>query len=225
LPARSARQLAALGDVIDLRFAQRLHAQDQRVARVYFPISGYVSLIAERDGSALEVMVVGREGVVGCDPAMGVPRSATTALVQAEGQALCIRTAAFVGEVQRNQQLRAAVQRYTVFMVSSVATSATCINGHLLPARLARWLLMAHDRVRSRDLLFTHEFLSTMLGVRRVGVTNAATELQRQGIIGYHRGVVSILDRAELLKAACSCYAADRTAYARIMKTRATKSS
>jgi len=217
LPARDARYLATLGGVEILQFEEELHEQNETVSRVYFPYSGCVSLIAESGGSRLEVMLVGFEGVVGAHTAMGVSRAPSAALVQGQGEALCIEVGAFAAAVRRNERLRTAIQRYTVLTGRSMATSAACINGHLLPARLARWLLMAQDRARSPELQLTQEFLSVMLGVRRVGVTNAATDLHRRGIIDYSRGALTIVDRDALEQASCGCYAGDRDAYAMIM--------
>jgi hypothetical protein len=120
--------------------------------------------------------------------------------------------------MRRSGALHAVLLAYTDAMLQQIAITCACLNEHLLDARVARRLLMTHDRAHGADFHVTHEFLAAVLGVRRVGVTNAATNLQRRGLIRYSRGEVSVLDRRGLESAACSCYAASRRSYARAMK-------
>jgi CRP-like cAMP-binding protein len=117
----------------------------------------------------------------------------------------------------QSKPLRRRVSRYIDVLMTQMAASAACVRFHLIGPRLARWLLMTHDRARSDGFRVTHEFLSYMLGVRRVGVTTAALELQRRGLIEYHRGELKVLDRRGLEAAACSCYASDHDAYAQLI--------
>jgi CRP-like cAMP-binding protein len=133
--------------------------------------------------------------------------------VQGAGTTWRVPAAAFRRELSRSRALRMSLHRYVYVLMAQLATSAACTRFHNVEPRLARWLLMTQDRVRSDNFHLTHEFLAHMLGVRRVGITGAASDLQRQGLIRYRRGDISVLDRMGLEVAACSCYAADRRAY------------
>jgi CRP-like cAMP-binding protein len=166
------------------------------------------------DGEAgLEVGMVGREGMLGAGLVLGVGAMPFHAVVQGAGTARRIRAAPFQRELGRSRSLRRTVSRYLYVLIAQLATSSACTRFHAVGPRLARWLLMSQDRAHSGTFHLTHEFLAGMLGVRRVGITCAAGELQRRGVIAYHRGNITVLDRAGLEAAACGCYAADRVAY------------
>ena len=158
--------------------------------------------------------MVGREGMVGAQLALGVAVTPLRALVQGEGTARRVSAAAFRREVARSTTLQAGLNRYLYVLMTQLAASAACLRFHLISPRLARWLLMSHDHAQADKFRVTHEFLAYMLGVRRVGVTQAAGALQDSGLIRYHRGELTVLNRKGLEAAACSCYAADRKAYA-----------
>src|SRR5205814_8288049 len=151
--------------------------------------------------------LVGREGMVGMSLALGMEECAVRALVQGSGTALRMKAAAFREELARSSPLQREVYRYAYAKLVQARQSAACNRFHEVEPRLARWLLMTRDRVRSDHFHLTHEFLADMLGVRRAGVTNAATSLQRRKLIRYRRGNISILDRAGLAAASCPCYA------------------
>lgn len=178
---------------------------------VYFPNDCMVSLLAVAErGSALEVGLVGAEGMVGVALALGISKSPVKALVQGAGSAMRMGAAPFGRELERNRPLRRAVDRCAYVAMATAMQIAACNNQHLLEARLARWLLMTRDRVAADRFRFTQEFIALMLGVRRAGVNAAAGALQRRNLIRYSRGTMQILDRKRLLEAACSCYEAIR---------------
>lgn len=185
---------------------------------VYFPVDGFVSLLTPvADGSLLEVGLVGREGMLGAPLALGVSKSPWRALVQGQGAVWRIGAAAFRAELRASPALQRSLHRYLHVVMTQLATSIGCQRFHRIGSRLARWLLMTHDRAHADRFVVTHEFLAFMLGVRRVGITTAAAALQRRGLIAYARGNLEVLDRAGLEATACGCYAADLRAYRELL--------
>jgi CRP-like cAMP-binding protein len=183
---------------------------------VYFPVSGYVSMLAAVDGTpALEVGMVGSEGMVGAHVALGVTTVSGQALVQGSGTAMRAPVQAFQAVLDEAPALRSCLGRYLYVRMEQLAGIAPCLRFHVIEKRLARWLLMTHDRSQDSAFMVKQEFLSYMLGVRRAGITEAAMSLQSLGLISYSRGTMTVLDRAGLEAEACACYVADRASYAK----------
>jgi CRP-like cAMP-binding protein len=192
---------------VDLVFGDVLCEPGEPIQDVYFPSRSLVSLLTLVEGHlALEVGMVGREGMVGIPLALGADVSPVRALVQGAGPALKMTAARFRAELRASPPLQRELNHYVHAMMAQISQTAGCNRFHVVEARLARWLLMTRDRVRSGQFRMTHDFLSHMLGVRRVGVTEAASALQRQKLIEYSRGNIRILDDRGLEAACCSCY-------------------
>ena len=209
LPRKAYLKLLPGLSPVTLAFGDVLYEPGRPMQEVYFPSACLVSLLTVVEGHlALEVGMVGREGMVGIPLALGVELSPMRALVQGGGPALRMSKARFLTELRRSPPLRRGVDRYISALMAQITQTAACNRFHVVEGRLARWLLMTRDRVRSGEFRMTQEFLSTMLGVRRVGVTEAASGLQRRKLIEYSRGSIKILDHRGLEAAACSCYVA-----------------
>jgi CRP-like cAMP-binding protein len=218
LPRLEMRRLLDGCEPVELILSDVLCEPGELTRHAYFPTGGFVSLVTHLDGKAgLEVGMIGSEGMLGAQLALGVTTVPLHGLVQGAGAAWRIGRTAFARELAQSAPLRRVLQRYVFVLMGQLASSAGCLRYHLIGPRLARWLLMTQDRAHSPTFRVTHEFLALMLGVRRVGVTLAAHALQRQGLIAYRRGDVTVLDRAGLEAAACSCYATDRQGYARLL--------
>jgi CRP-like cAMP-binding protein len=214
LPRRERVSLLAACETAQLERGTVLCKAGEPARHVYFPTGCTISLVsAIASEVGLEVGMVGREGMLGAQLVLGVSAFPLHALVQGSGTARRVPAARFRRELSRSKVLQVALNRYVYVLMAQLATSAACTRFHRIEPRLARWLLMTQDRAHSDSFRLTHEFLAHMLGVRRVGITGAACALQRQGLIRYHRGDITVLDRAGLEAAACSCYAADRRAY------------
>jgi CRP-like cAMP-binding protein len=218
LPKKARLRLLAICEPTELVMAEVLSDVGIPTRFVYFPTEGFISLVTPLNGKpVLEVGMVGREGMLGTQLALGVTAAPLHALVQGAGAAWRIGAVAFRGELARSSALQRGLNRYVYVMMMQLASAASCLRFHQIEPRLARWLLMTQDRAHCDSFHITHEFLAYMLGVRRVSVTTAASVLQHDGLIKYHRGDIEVLDRRGLEAAACSCYAADRKAYEKIL--------
>jgi CRP-like cAMP-binding protein len=219
LPQADRQRLLAVCEPVELKLSQVLGEAGDRTRHVYFPTRSFISLVASVDAHpGLEVGMIGHEGMLGAHLSLGLTREPLLALVQGAGPALRVARRPFTEELARNAPLRQAVGHYLYVLMAQRATSAGCLRYHEICPRLARWLLMSRDRAGSATFHVTQEFMAFMLGVRRVGVTVAAGELQRQGLIRYHRGEMTIVDRVGLEAAACSCYRADKDIYRAVMQ-------
>lgn len=204
-------------DEVQLVFPEVLAEPGDTLPHVYFPTASFISLVTPMGGkNSLEVALAGNEGMYGVGVAMGVDISPVHALVQGSGPALRMGAPAFRRQLARVPAFRSCVDRYIYVLMSQLIQTAGCNRFHVVEQRVARWLLMTADRSHSPSFHITHEFLAYMLGVRRVGITEAASALQERGLIGYTRGAVTILDRKGLERASCSCYRSDLSIYERI---------
>ena len=207
LPRKDYLRLLAGLEPVALTFGEVLYEPGQPIRHVYFPNDSLVSLLTLADGHlALEVGLVGREGMVGIPLALGIGVSPVRALVQGAGTAMRMESGRFRTEFRHSPPLQRELHRYTHVLMAQISQTAACNRFHVVEARLARWLLMTRDRVRSNQFRLTQEFLAHMLGVRRVGVTKAAGALQRRHLISYSRGNIRILDLKGLEAASCRCY-------------------
>jgi CRP-like cAMP-binding protein len=197
---------------------QALAEAGQRIDEVHFPVDAVVSILTRmNEGPSVEIATIGNEGVVGLTVAWGGavmnPREVTT--VQVPGEVVSMESAAFRAELERQGALASLVERYTRAFFSQVSQQVACNGLHSVEQRCARWLLLTHDRVGTDEFPMTHEFLSQMLGVRRVTVT--AGILQKAGFVEFSRGRVAVVDRAGLESAACECYGVTREVYDRLL--------
>jgi len=207
MPRKAYARLLANLEPITLNFGEVLYEPGQTIRHVYFPGASLVSLLTLADGHlALEVGLIGREGMVGIPLVLGHRVSAVRALVQGSGAALRMTSANFIKQFRLSLPLQRELYSYVHTLMAQISQTAACNRFHVVEQRLARWLLMTHDRVKSDQFRMTHEFLGHMLGVRRVGVTKAAQALQEHSLISYSRGAITILDRKGLEAAACQCY-------------------
>lgn len=203
---------------VALRLDDTLYRAQERIELVHFPLSGWLSMVARmEDGDSAEVGLVGREGLVGLPLAAGDDRSMLEALVQADGTALRLDGRAFQDALDRSRSLRRLIGRYVLASHAQVAQTAACNGRHRIEQRLARWLLMAHDRADADCFPMTQEFLGTMLAVRRASITIAARLLQKARLIDYAHGRITILDRAGLEAAACECHGIVKREFDRLL--------
>ena len=216
LPAREYKRLQTHLEPIELKFGQALYEPGKAIRYVYFPIDCLISLLTAVDKRrTLEVGMVGNEGMAGMPFILGMGVSGVRAIVQGAGTALRMASAPFRIEFERNPSLQGALYRYTYALMAQVSQTAACNRFHEAEPRLSRWLLMTRDRVGSDEFPLTHEFLAHMLGVRREGVTEAASALKRRKLISYNRGKIRILDVRGLKASSCSCYQIVKTVFDR----------
>jgi CRP-like cAMP-binding protein len=208
LPPDDRQRLQARAERVPLELRQVLYWPDEPITHVYFPVDSIVSLLTLLGaGDSVEAGLVGREGVVGLPLFLGAETTHGRAVVQGAGEAWRLPAAAFRAEAGRDGPLRDRLLRYTQALLQQVAQSSGCNRLHAHEERCARWLLMLHDRLPADTFRLTQEFLALMLGVSRPAVTLVMGALQRAGLLAYHRGELTILDRAGLEAAACECYA------------------
>lgn len=223
LPIDEREQLLADCESVKMEFGSVLYEPPTRVKHVYFPNTGFISLIKTLgNGSSIEIGMVGREGIVGNDLNTTEGVATVTALVQGAGEACKISLPVFRKHLSRSPAIRKLVHHHSSYQLRQMAQTIVCTRFHLIEQRLGRWLLMTADRAGSATFAVTHEFLSYMLGARRAGVTLAMGELRDRGLIVYRRSEVEIIDMVGLEAVSCPCYRVDVEAYRNEMTFRHT---
>lgn len=218
LPTRVSKKIIGYCEPVNLLFGHILCEPGESFKYVYFPRTGFISLVTKLSGHhPLEMGLIGFEGMLGATLALGVSKVSMGAVVQGDGIAWRMTAAQFQRELHSTPQLLRKVHRYLYVLMTQLAKTAACTHFHAIEPRLARWLLMTHDRAQADHFHLTHEFLAAMLGVRRGGVTVAAGALQDRHLIHYVRGEIVILDRNGLEAAACECYDAVVQDYAQLL--------
>ena len=218
LPARARLEFLSSCDRVELHAAEVVVRSGEQMRYVYFPLDCFMFVVAGAEhGQRLEVGMVGDEGMLGVSVLLGLTVAPHVVVVQGAGMALRMGTVSFQRQCSRNAVLRRELNRYACVLMDQLAQAVFCTHFHVVEARLARWLLMTRDRAHTMQFRLTHETLSALLGARRAGVTRAASALRRRKLIRYSRGLITILDERGLEAAACSCYAADRKTYQRVL--------
>lgn len=208
-------------ETVDLSLDQQLHACAENPAHLYFPTTAMVSLLyLTKDGSSTEICAVGNDGVVGIDSLMGANTAQTLAVVQRAGQACRLPSQAVRQELTQAGPAVPLMLRYAHSLVAKVAQTAVCNHFHSIEQRVCRRLLISLDQAPQSEVPLTHQQFSNLLGVRRESVTAAAHKLQRSGVIRYHRGHITVIDRKRLEQGACECYAVARKQYERTLPMR-----
>lgn len=214
LPPSDRARLLARCDQVQLVATQVLYEPGDAIRHVHFPTTAFVSLVSTADGhDGLQTGMVGNEGVLGYELSLNAQRAPLRTLVQGDGLAWRLSAKSFEQELADSTPLRRVLHRYVCVLLAEFGRSGLCHQFHQIEERLARWLLTTQDCAHSAHLALTHEVLGRMLGVRRVGITNAATALHTRSLIDYRRGVITITDRQGLENAACDCYRANRRSY------------
>lgn len=215
LPGKEYKRLLPHLEHVSLPFMGVLYEGGDPIKHVYFPGEGLISLLVVMDnGTAREIGLIGNEGMLGLAAAAGVDTTPTRALIQMPGSAMRMKTGALRDELKRGGSLPNLLRRYAHSLFTQVSQSGACVSSHAVDKRLSRWLVMTHDHAPGDAFEMKHEFLATMLGVTRSVVTRAAGLLQKEKMIRYTRGQVTVLDREGLEAAACECYGAVKAQYA-----------
>ncbi len=219
LPTQEYERLLPYMETVSLNFQQIIYAPNQSIDYVYFPNSGIISLVnITEDGRTIEAAMVGNEGMAGIPVFLGADRMPGQAISQVVGNALRMKADVFKYEVTPDTSLYNLLLRYTQALLNQISQSVACNCLHSVERRCCRWLLMCHDRVRSDQFTLTQELLSQMLGVRRASVSEVAATLQKEGLIRYNRGKITIRDRLGLEATACECYRVVKEEFERLLR-------
>jgi CRP-like cAMP-binding protein len=206
-------------EVVALALGEVLYEPGDIPRHVYFPTDAIVSLLhVTESGASAEIAVVGNEGLVGIALFMGGESTSSRAVVQSAGNALRLPGQKLKDEFNRHGDLLLLMLRYTQALITQMSQTALCNRHHSIDQQLCRWLLLSLDRLPGNQLIMTQELIANMLGVRREGVTEAAGKLQRQSVIEYSRGLIKVLDRPQLERLSCECYAVVKTETDRLLR-------
>jgi CRP-like cAMP-binding protein len=220
LPDPEWRRWEPLLEKVDMPLGQVLYEAGATLTHVYFPTTSIVSLLyLMEDGASAEIAVVGNEGLVGISLFMGGESESTPSLavVQIAGHGLRLKAQLMKEEFERAGPVLHLLLRYTQALITQMSLTAVCNRHHTIDQQLCRWLLLSLDRLRINELVMTQELIANMLGVRREGVTEAASKLQQAGLISYVRGCITVLDRPGLERRTCECYAVVKREYDRLL--------
>ncbi|MBK1709109.1 Crp/Fnr family transcriptional regulator [Marichromatium gracile] len=218
LPTRDRRLILSRSEPVELRRGEVISEPGERIRNAYFPTDCFLSLVTPpADHSGLEVRLVGNEGMIGTPLILGVEITQIRTFVQGAGPAWRLSSEGFHEALRQSEALEARLHCYLDVLMNQCTQLLACTRFHLVEARLARWLLMSQDRAHSDHFHVTHEILALLLGVRRVGVTKAASALQARELIHYRRGEITVLNRAGLQGTACGCYGAAEALYEQVL--------
>ncbi len=218
LPAEAVKALSGHLELVRLSLGQMLYEPGTLLPFAYFPTTAIVSLhYVMESGASAETAGVGNEGVVGVSLFMGGESTSSSAVVQTAGYAYRMDRAWLKQEFSRAGHLQRLLLIYTQALLTQMAQTAVCNRHHSVKQQLSRWLLLTVDRLPGNDLVMTQELVASMIGVRREGITDAAGELQREGVISYRRGHISVIDRAGLEAHACECYGVVKSEMKRLL--------
>lgn len=207
LPAAEYERLLPHLELVPMPLGEALYESGGRLRHVYFPTTSIISLLyVMEDGASAEIAVVGNEGILGVSLFMGGETTPSRAVVQSAGFGYRLKAQVLKEEFNRAGPVLRLLLRYTQALITQMAQTAVCNRHHSVQQQLCRWLLLSLDRLATDELTMTQELIANMLGVRREGVTEAAGELQRAGVIRYARGRITVLDRTRLEQSACECY-------------------
>lgn len=221
LPRDEYERLAPHLERVELTLGESLVESGMVMRHVYFPTDCIVSLLCVMEtGDSTEIAVVGAEGIVGISLFMGGETTPSRAIVQSAGSAYRLKGQLLKDEFDRASTLQFLLLHYTQALITQMAQTAVCNRHHSLDQQLCRWLLLSLDRLPTNELVMTQELIANMLGVRREGVTESAGKLQKAGLIAYHRGHISVLDRPGLEARVCECYAVVKKEYDRLLSYR-----
>ncbi len=208
LPAEDCERLFRHLELVPLPLGHSLYESGMEMRHVYFPTTAIVSLLyVMESGASAEIAVVGNEGIIGVSLFMGGETTPSRGVVQSAGHAYRLSGQLIKDEFHRGGAMQHLLLRYTQALLTQMAQTAVCNRHHSLDQQLCRWLLLSMDRLPGNELRMTQELIANMLGVRREGVTEAAGKLHGAGLIEYHRGRITVLDRVGLEARACECYA------------------
>ncbi len=203
---------------VSLSVGDIVYEPREQISHAYFPVTSHVSLLyTMMDGATAGMGLVGNEGVVGIALLMGAKSAPHRAVVQGGGNAFRLKAQIIVNEFNLGGEFQSRLLRYTQALITQMSHTAVCNRLHSVEQRLCRWLLMTRDRTPSNELQMTQEFMANILGVRREGVTHAAHGLQKDGLISYARGHITILNRRQLEARVCECYAVVKEAHERLL--------